>query len=113
MTTPTDRPDPGLPEAVQRVAEILLRDYDSEHNASHLNWHDFDEQAERLARAARADYPDVVRNAKAEVLDWAATSVSTELADLASQGMYVRIPDLVSDLHGIASAIREGRTDGE
>jgi hypothetical protein len=61
----TDRPDPGLPKAVQRVDDVLNEQ---------IRWINFDtEQVEAIARAARADYPDVVRNAKAEALRDVAT----------------------------------------
>jgi hypothetical protein len=61
MTTPTDRPDTGLPEAVRRVDDVLT---------DRVGWVSFGtDTVEAVALAARADYPDVVRNAKAEAWD--------------------------------------------
>ena len=127
MTTPTDRPDTGLPEAVQRVdLDFVEREFlrlcgscdgGLPVTCSCSN-RDFRVPLAALvneARAARADYPDVgaiVRNAKADALEQAAerwarsvkgntNPIDLEVADRLAQWLPAR-----------AAAIREGRTDG-
>lgn len=94
MSSATDRPDTGLPEAVQRVKRET----------------DFGPiVAEEIARAARADYPDVVRNAKAEALDEAARDYELMYQQPGSASG----ADWLRRRAAKVAAIREGRTDGE
>ena len=39
------------PEAIQRAAEVRLRQYDSEYSAAHLTWHDFEDDAREMLDA--------------------------------------------------------------
>lgn len=51
MTSPSPTGEERTLE--QRVAEALRADYDSEHDASHLSWQDFADQARRLITLCR------------------------------------------------------------
>lgn len=91
MTTPTDRPDPGLPEAVQRVMDhedctpchdvLTKATFCETHLVGWLSDTDACARAEALARAARADYPDV----RAQALRDAASSLR-RIADHGADG---------------------------
>ena len=41
------------PAAVQAAAEVLLRQYESQYNADHLTWRDFERDAREILEAAR------------------------------------------------------------
>lgn len=72
-----------LDEAVRAVAEQLLRDYDSEHDASHLHWRDFGPQARRLVEIAAPHIERYIRRQALQDLD--AGRVTDE--DLAAAGL--------------------------
>ena len=44
----TDIPD----EAVQRAAEVMFRQYESQYDAGHLTWRDFADDARAILEAA-------------------------------------------------------------
>ena len=60
LNVPPQGSGPGSPavltdEAVQRAAEVMYRQYDSQYGADHLTWRDFANDARAILTAALSD----------------------------------------------------------